>query len=85
MSFLRLPMMFIYGLLRGLNQTLPHVVIPQFLGAMVGRYYFEKRLGLKWRDYVPVVAAGFACGVGLVTVLGIGILFLAQSVIKITY
>ncbi len=41
MSFLRLPMMFIYGLLRGLNQTLPHVVIPQFLGAMVGRYYFE--------------------------------------------
>jgi hypothetical protein len=85
MSFLRLPVMLIYGLIRGLNQTLPHVVIPQFIGAMVGRFYFEKRLGLKWRQYVPVVAAGFACGVGLITVLGIGINFLAKAVIKINY
>ena len=85
MSFLRLPVMLIYGLIRGLNQTMPHVVIPQFIGAMIGRFYFEKRLGLKWREYVPVVAAGFFCGVGLVTVLAIGINFLAKSVIKITY
>ena len=85
MSFLRLPVMLIYGLIRGLNQTLPHVVIPQFIGAMIGRYYFEKRMGLKWREYVPVVAAGFSCGVGLVTILAIGINFLAKAVIKITY
>ena len=85
MSFLRLPVMLIYGLIRGLNQTMPHVVIPQFIGAMIGRYYFERRLGLKWREYVPVVAAGFFCGVGLVTILAIGINFLAKSVIKITF
>jgi hypothetical protein len=85
MSLLRLPLMLIYGLIRGLNQTLPHAVIPQFIGAMVGRYYFERRLGLKWRQYVPVVAAGFSCGVGLVTVLGIGMNFLAKSVIKIPF
>jgi hypothetical protein len=84
-GLLQWPVLLAYGLIRGLNQTLPHVIIPQFIGAMVGRYYFEKRMGLKWRQYVPVVAAGFACGVGLVTVLGIGINFLAKSVIKITY
>lgn len=85
MSFLHLPIMLIYGLIRGLNQTMPHVVLPQFIGAMIGRFYFERRLGLKWRQYVPVVAAGFSCGVGLVTVLGIGMNFLAKSVIKIPF
>ena len=85
MSLLRLPIMLIYGLIRGLNQTMPHVVVPQFIGAMIGRYYFERRLGLKWREYVPVVAAGFSCGVGLITVLGIGMNFLAKSVIKIPF
>jgi hypothetical protein len=85
MSLLQLPIMLIYGLIRGLNQTLPHVVVPQFIGALLGRYYFERRLGLKWRQYVPVVAAGFACGMGLVTVLGVGMNFLSRSVISIPF
>lgn len=85
MSFLQLPIMLIYGLIRGLNQTMPHVVVPQFLGALLGKFYFERRLGLKWRQYVPVIAAGFSCGVGLITVLGIGFTFLARSVIKLPF
>ncbi len=85
MWVLHVPVFFVYGLLRGLNQTLPHVVIPQFIGALVGRYYFERRLGLRWRQYVPVVTAGFMCGMGLVTVLCVGITFLAKAVIQLPY
>ena len=82
---IHLPVMLVYGLVRGLNQTLPHVVLPQFLGALLGRFYFERRMGLKWRQYIPVVAAGFSCGMGLVTVLGVGVNFLAKAVIKIPF
>jgi len=85
MNPLHLPIMLIYGVIRGLNQTMPHTVLPQFLGALIGRYYFRKRLGLKWRQYIPVVAAGFSCGMGLITVFSVGLNFLAKSVIKIPF
>ncbi|MHC4985293.1 MAG: peptide transporter, partial [Planctomycetota bacterium] len=69
----------------GLNQTMPHGVIPQFIGALVGRYYFQRRLGVKWRQYIPVVMAGYGCGMGLVSILSVGITFLTKSVIQIPY
>ena len=85
-SLLNLPMMLMYGLLKGLSgATLPHVIPTQFIGALIGRFYFERRMGLKWRQYIPVAAAGFACGMGLVTVLGVGVNFLAKSVIQIPF
>ena len=79
------PIMLTYGVVRGLGQTMPHAVIPQFIGALIGRYYFQKRLGLKWRQYIPVVAAGFSCGMGLITTVGVGITFLSKSVIKLPF
>ena len=82
---LRIPVLFIFGMLRGLNQTLPHVVVPQFIGALLSRFYFERKMGLKWRQYVPVVAAGFACGMGLISMLCAGITFLAKAVIQLPY
>jgi len=85
MYSLHLPIMLIYGVVRGLNQTMPHVVLPQFVGACVGRFYFQRKMGLKWRQYIPVVAAGFSCGMGLITVLGVGVNFLAKAVIKIPF
>ena len=87
MSLLQLPIMLSYGLLKGLNQSgsIPHGIPVQFAGALLGRFYFQKKLGLKWRQYAPVVAAGFFCGVGLVSVLGVGANFLAKAVIKIPF
>jgi len=85
LSGLGLPVFLIYGVVRGLGQSLPHVIIPQFIGALIGRYYFERRLGLKWRQYIPVVAAGYACGAGLITIVGVGIMFLSKAVISIPY
>ena len=82
---LHLPILLVYGVVRGLGQTLPHGVIPQFIGALIGKFYFQKRMGLLWRQYIPVVSAGFGCGMGLITVLSVGINFLAKAVIKIPF
>jgi hypothetical protein len=79
------PIMLTYGVVRGLGQSMPHAIIPQFVGALIGRYYFQKRLKLKWRQYIPVVAAGFACGMGLITTLGVGITFLRKAVISLPF
>ncbi|MGA2265803.1 MAG: peptide transporter [Phycisphaerae bacterium] len=82
---LHLPILLIYGIIRGLNQTLPHQVLPEIVGALVGRYYFQRKLGTKWRPYILVAAAGFHCGMGLITVFSVGLNFLAKSVIKIPF
>ena len=79
------PVTLVYGMIRGLNQTLPHVVSLQFVGALLGRYYFQKRLGASWRQYVPVFAAGFSCGMGLTTIFSVGVNFLSKAVIRIPF
>ncbi|MFA6134243.1 MAG: OPT/YSL family transporter [Phycisphaerae bacterium] len=82
---LHLPILLIYGIIRGLGQTLPHAIVPEFIGALIGRYYFQRRIGKMWRQYILVAAAGFHCGMGLISVLSIGLNFLAKSVIKIPF
>jgi len=84
-SWFALPIFLAYGVVRGLGQTMPHVVIPQFIGALIGRYYFQRKLGLAWRQYIPVVAAGFSCGTGLIAMLCIGITFLSKAVTNLPY
>ena len=85
LSLVGAPVMLTYGVVRGLGQTEPHAVIPQFIGALIGRYYFQKRLGLKWRQYIPVVSAGFACGMGLITTIGVGITFLSKAALPLPF
>ncbi|HSV27702.1 MAG TPA: hypothetical protein VLH60_07400, partial [Sedimentisphaerales bacterium] len=85
LTSLSAPVMLFYGIIRGMNVGMPNMVITEFLGALLGRYYFRKKMGLTWRQYVPVVAAGFNCGMGLVTVLAVGINFLARAVIRIPF
>lgn len=84
-SWLGAPVFFVYGIVRGLNQTLPYVVIPQVIGALIGNFYFRKRLGLIWRQYVPVIFAGFSCGMGLIGTLSIGLTFVSKSVFTLPY
>jgi hypothetical protein len=85
LSAIAAPVTLCYGLVRGLGQTMPHVIIPQMIGALLGKYYFEKKLGLNWSQYVPVLAAGVSCGFGLVSMLCIGIVFLAKSANALPY
>lgn len=79
------PVMLTYGFVRGIGNVMPHWIIPQFIGALLGRYYFQKKLGLKWRQYIPVVSAGFACGMGLITTIGVGITFLSKAALPLPF
>ena len=85
MGIVGAPIFMTYGVIRGLGQAVPHLIIPQFIGALIGRYYFQRKFGLKWRQYIPVVAAGFGCGAGLIATAGIGITFLSKSVIQLPF
>lgn len=85
LSSLGAPIFLVYGVLRGMGQSLPHALIVQFAGALLGRFYFKRKFGDMWRKYIPVVAAGFGCGVGLITVLGVGITFLSKAVIQLPF
>ena len=85
LSALGAPTFLVYGLIRGLGQTMPHSILPQFIGALIGRYYFQRRLGLRWRQYIPVVTAGFMCGMGLLATLCIGITFLSKAIIQLPF
>lgn len=85
MSWLGAPIFLTYGIVRGLGQSMPHVIVPQLIGALIGRYWFQKRYGLQWRQYVPVVAAGFACGQGLITTLCVGLSFLSKAAIQLPF
>jgi len=74
------PVVLIYGFIRGMGMF-PHQVIPQMAGAVLGRYYFARRFGEKeWRQYTPVLAAGFACGMGLIAMCTIAIALVSQSI-----
>ncbi len=82
---LRLPMLFFWGFIGGMG-TLPHGVIPMFAGACLGKYYFAKKFGKeKWHAYAPVLAAGFACGLGLLVMVTIAIQLIAKSAVQAPY
>ena len=85
LAWLGAPTFLTYGIVKGLNQSPPFFIIPQIIGALIGRYYFQRRLGLKWRQYIPVLFAGFACGMGLIGTLGVGFVFLTKSVFQLPY
>lgn len=76
----KLPIMFFYGLINGITAA-PMGTIPTFSGALLGRYYFRKRFGeVKWRQYAPVLAAGFGCGMGLAAMTGTAFALITKSV-----
>jgi hypothetical protein len=85
LSFMRMPVSLIYGFIRGL-QGLPHMLIPEMVGALIGRYYFENRFGVRqWRQYAPVIFAGFACGMGLIGMSSVAIALISKSVTQLRY
>jgi len=84
LSLFQAPRLLFYGLVGGVG-AMPHYIILQFLGALLGRYYFEKKLGLRWREYIPVLAAGYGCGGGLILMFSMGLVFLSKSSSSLPY
>jgi hypothetical protein len=82
LALLKLPVFIFYGAALGVAQ-MPGNPLLQVLGAVLGRYYFSKKYGEeKWNRYVPVLGAGFACGVGLVAMLAVGITMVSGSILS---
>lgn len=80
-----LPILLAYGIIRGMDQSAPHVILPQFLGALLGRYYFARKFGSDWPQYRVVFFAGYSCGAGLMMMLALGLVFMSKSVFQSTF
>ena len=84
-NIFRWPVLSIYGFIRGMGQ-IPHILIPEFFGAVLGRFFFAKKYGVEqWRRYTPVVAAGFACGMGLTAMVSIAAALIFQSLSSLPF
>lgn len=80
LRFLGLPTLALYGFISGIG-FLPHFMIPEMIGALLGRYYFAKKFGRRqWLRAAPVLMAGFMCGMGLIGMVGAAIALLASAV-----
>ncbi len=80
LAHFNLPVFLVYGMVRGLDQSLPHAIIPTIIGALIGRYGCRKWFGEKWPQYRIVFAAGFGAGMGLAAMFALGVVFMVKSV-----
>ncbi|UCE84111.1 MAG: peptide transporter [Deltaproteobacteria bacterium] len=85
LNLLGLPVLLVYGVVRGLGQSTPHGLILEVVGAFLGRFFFLKRYGTMWRQYAPVLLAGFSCGMGLTGMFAMGITLILKSLGKLAY
>jgi hypothetical protein len=80
-GILGLPTLLIYGFIRGLGQF-PHVMMLEIVGAMLGRFYLERRFGRdEFRRTMPTVLAGYFTGVGLIGMATIALKLIQQAVL----
>ena len=85
LSAFKVPVLYFYGLAGGVG-AMPHGLVPQFAGALLGRHYFARRFGLEnWRKYAPVLLAGFSCGMGLIGMSSIALALISKSVSYLPY
>lgn len=85
LSLFGLPILLIYGVVRGLGQSTPHGLILEVMGALLGRFFFLKRYGRQWREYAPVLLAGFSCGMGLTGMFAMGLTLILKSLGRLAY
>lgn len=78
LSWLGLPVMLVFGMVRGLAESHPGAVLFQGVGALTGRFYLKKRFGNMWLKYAPVILAGFSCGMGLMALISISFSMLTK-------
>ena len=85
LSVLGLPVLLVYGVVRGLGQSTPHGLILEVVGAFLGRFFFLKKYGPMWRQYAPVLLAGFSCGMGLTGMFAMGFALIMKSLGRLAY
>ncbi len=86
LSAFGLPVLLLYGVVKGLGGSIPQYLLLQLVGALFGRYVLERRFGSeRWRGYAPVLFAGYSCGAGLATAFAVGVKFLSASVFQLSF
>ena len=85
MTIFHLPVLLIYGFVRGAG-ILPHFVILEIVGAVLGRYYYQRKYGsTNFLRMAPTVMAGYFTGVGLVSMATIGMNLIKASVSSLPF
>lgn len=80
LSAFGLPVMFVYGMIKGFGQF-PHIMVLEIVGALLGRYYFRKKFGEKeFLRMAPTVLAGYFTGVGLIGMATIALDLIQKSI-----
>jgi hypothetical protein len=82
---LKAPTLIFFGFVGSLSQF-PHLILLQFLGALLGRHYFAKRFGeAKWKAYTPILLAGYSCGMGLIGMTSVSIALISKAVSSVAF
>jgi len=85
LSVLQLPVMLVWGFVRGLGGN-PMDAIPQLFGALLSQFYFVRRYGMReWKQYAAVLVAGYACGMGLIGMGSAAIAMVMKSIRQLPY
>lgn len=79
-----LPTLFFFGVVRGLGNG-PSGIIFEVIGALAGRFYFRRKFGDIWMKYVLVLGAGYACGFGLVAMVGMSLAILNKMMAPLLF
>ena len=80
-----LPTLLVFGLVRGLGQGTPVGAVFELIDALLGRFYFRKKFGSMWIKYTPILLAGYACGMGLVAMVGLAFAILNKMMAPLIF
>ncbi|MFW6153625.1 MAG: peptide transporter [Planctomycetota bacterium] len=80
LSTLGLPVMFVYGMIRGFGQF-PHVMVLEICGALLARFYLRRKLGTEnVLQAMPTILAGYFTGVGLIGMAMVAVDLIAKAI-----
>ena len=80
LALFKAPVALFYGFIGGVGYW-PHFAILNFVGAMLGRCYFQKRFGAqRWSVYTPILLAGYSCGTGLIGITAVAVALISKAV-----
>ena len=85
LAAIKAPTLIFFGFVGSLAQW-PHMILLQFAGALLGRFYFQKRFGeSRWKAYAPILLAGYSCGMGLIGMTSVAVALIAKAVSTIAF
>jgi len=80
LSYFGMPVMLVYGLVRGFGEF-PHLLITEMIGALVARYYLRRKYGTQnFLRIAPTLLAGYLTGVGLIGMATIAVKLIQSAV-----